>query len=275
MSNNIAEYLDTYQRYVYQEAFDDQMLLLSIKEICGETETFSSLNESTISIQEGKFDNLTEFISRVCTAIANAVSNFLAKVTEITGIDKKYLNDHKDILSKPIKEGVTFKNWYDYNIEKMENYKVPGFDKDEVMQNLDKYTSKEDFIKNYPGLDSGIENNADVSLIDRLKSTFRGDVIAEKKSDEFKNSDLVAFNNYVQNKFPNMKQKLTDDLSKIKQFNITVSTLIKSMASNSPAALQNSPEMNAESTIEYYFKEDGETTTMEKDEPKENEDTTQ
>lgn len=166
--------------------------------------------EGLIQINEGVWQDIKNFFTKIWNGIVKMVNKFLSRVDELIGGSQKWLEGNKDIILKnsPVKD-VDIKTW-DYNIEALYaieiNITAIGISKLENQDKADELVCNKLYNKPYFR-----KSSKDATLRDNIELGVKGAEQVTKKSQELNFTDMF---NYCVN-FADYKKTIKEDIKKL------------------------------------------------------------
>lgn len=213
----------------------------------------SILDESYI-IEGAKLDAIKAFVEKVIENIKSAFQKFVAKIKDLFSKDEDYFEKYKNVIETvaPLKANIS--NYYEYNIDKIKNSKLPKLD----LEKMKTYNAEIDFIKaQFPDF---VPSN-DQKFTDKVKEVFRG---GDAKTVNAADLTLMPMKEYIDG-YDKLTKIMEKDIAMIDDAGLVVKMKFK-LAKNSGASPVKKEKIKNESfsfedTMNYYFTEDGEAPT--------------
>lgn len=134
--------------FYMEEAYNQNKILNYINErICYANDDIKGL----ISVNESVIDSIKKFFQRIIDFIKKSFGQFRERFSELLLTDKKFFEKYKDVIEKnPFKKHM-LTDWYEYDIDKLNEIKVPEFNFDTIEKHMteDKDYDESTFIADH------------------------------------------------------------------------------------------------------------------------------
>ena len=244
---NENDYIESYGYFLIDEAFNARQMFLEMTEVIADDKI---LDEATIiALNEAALDNLKNFVINIGKRIAEAISKFISRIEQITGVDRKWLNDNQaKILRNGVVADATFNNFYKYtNVDTIANTPIMDECNNTILDaNKEKWTDEEGYISTNPtlGIPGFSYNSASGnSLQDQLQSFLRGPREDNVKSDVLTTEVRQKYLAYCLEVFPSAKTTINNDKQRLKNTADNLESYIATKRSQ-----QNVPTQPSETT---------------------------
>lgn len=119
--------------FYMEEAYNQNKILNFINEhICYANNDIKGL----ISVNESVIDSIKKFFQRIIDFIKKAFGQFKERFSELLLTDKKFFEKYKDVIEKnPFKKHI-LSDWYEYDIDKLNEIKVPEFKFEDIESHM-------------------------------------------------------------------------------------------------------------------------------------------
>ena len=217
---NENDYIESYGYFLIDEAFNAREMFLEMTEIMCLTKPLDEA--SIIALNEAALDNLKNFVITIGKRIAEAIGRFISRIEQITGVDRKWLNENQANITKAgVITDATFNNFYRYtNVDTIANTKIADECNQTILEaNKDKWADEEGYISTNPTLGiPGFTYNATSgnSLQDQLQSFLRGQREDNVKSDVLTQEVRSRYLAYCLEVFPAAKTTINNDKQTLK-----------------------------------------------------------
>ena len=200
-----------------------------------------AINESTIiSLDEAAFDNLKNYLINICKKISDTIGRFVDRVTELSGADKKFLDQNTDRLVSDvmITNTATLTNYYPFsnlmaNLAKI-TFSATTNGELETRGEAGQWQTVDDYFTQ-GGQVAGIPFVAGKgSYKEQIMDNIRGNAqdISSNNITQRIRSNLLGF---CKNDYPSIKNLINTDLNTLRIFGKLMDTYISTLSNNNNA----------------------------------------
>lgn len=119
--------------FYMEEAYNQNKILNYINErICYANDNIRGL----IAVNESVLDSIKKFFQRIIDFIKKAFGQFKERFSELLLTDKKFFEKYKDVIEKNPFKKHTLSDWYEYDIDKLNEIKVPEFKFEDIEKHM-------------------------------------------------------------------------------------------------------------------------------------------
>lgn len=230
---NENEYIDSYEYFLVDEAFNARQMYLEMIE----TLDINVMTEAEIiALSEAALDNLKNFVITIGKRIAEAISRFINRIEQFVGVDRKWLNDNQGaILKEGVVSGATFDNLYNYtNIDQVVNSNIcDSCNTTELETNKEAWADEDGYLSSRESSIAGFTYNPNSgdSFQDQLQRFFRGEKQNNVPSDRLDREARVKYFQFCLQTFPAAKTTINAEKDTLKQAANDLETYIASKRS--------------------------------------------